>query len=470
MTERSAPSSHAVLDVSARLDRIPVVTRSHRTWAALLCAVFLFELADLNTFAYVAPALRQHWAASVSSIGLVTSAAFLGMFVGALIGGQVADALGRKWALIGSAICYSLFSLLSALAPNMAVLGVLRVLTGVGLEAMTVVGLIYIAEMFPARIRGRQQSLILAVGLIGIPMMSWFARLVVPTGPQAWRWVFVLGGMGILVAVVMVRLLPESVRWLEAHGLRQQASELVTRLEEQARERTREELPLVGAAPPVEEPGRLGELFVGRYRSRTLVLAVAWVFGILGFYGFNAWVPTLLVEKGYNVVQSLTYAAILSIGAVPGALLAWPFIDRWERKYTLLGIEVVIGALVLVYGFVANLPVVLLTGFLITLLLQMQTAFLYTYTPEVFPTRLRGVGTGFTNGLGRLAGAGGGALVAALFQAWGYSSVFIYVAACMLSVGLVIALFGVRTTGRSLAAISAEAKDRTLGQATSPSR
>jgi len=100
MTEQSASSSYAVLDVSARLDRIPVVTRSHRIWAALLCAVFLFELADLNTFAYVAPALRQHWAASVSSIGLVTSAAFLGMFVGALIGGKVADALGRKWALI----------------------------------------------------------------------------------------------------------------------------------------------------------------------------------------------------------------------------------------------------------------------------------------------------------------------------------------------------------------------------------
>jgi len=119
---------------------------------------------------------------------------------------------------------------------------------------------------------------------------------------------------------------------------------------------------------------------------------------------------------------------------------------------------------------VANLPVILVTGFLITLLLQMQTAFLYTYTPEVFPTRLRGAGTGFTNGLGRLAGAGGGPLVAALFQAWGYRSVFIYVAACMLSVGLVIALFGVRTTGRSLAAISAEAKDRALGQATSPSR
>jgi putative MFS transporter len=150
----------------------------------------------------------------------------------------------------------------------------------------------------------------------------------------------------------------------------------------------------------------------------------------------------------------LTYTAVLSIGAVPGALLAWPIIDRWERKYTILVIELAVAVLVIVYGFVGNVPVILTTGFLVTLLLQMQTAFLYTYTPEVFPTRLRGVGTGFTNGIGRLAGAGGGLLVAAVYQGWGYASVFVYVAVCMVLVGLLLAVFGVRTTGRALEAIT----------------
>lgn len=471
MTERSVASDGTAsggvpveLHVSVRLDRLPVATRSHRVWAALLCAAFVFELADLNTFAYAAPGLRQYWGASVGSIGWVTSAAFLGMFVGALVGGRIADRLGRRWALIGATVCYSLFSLLSALAPNMAVLGVFRVLTGVGMEAMTVVGLIYVAEMFPARIRGRYQALILAVGLIGIPAMSWFARLVVPSGPAGWRWVFVLGGAGILAALVMVRRLPESVRWQEAHGLTGPAAARVDRLEAEARDQTGEPLPPVGAAPRLEEPGRLAELFVGRYRSRTVLLAAVWVFGILSFYGFNAWVPTLLAEKGYSVVQSLTYAAILSLGAVPGALVAWPMIDRWERKFVLLGLETGLAVLVLVYGFVANLPVILVTGFLVTLLLQTQTAFLYTYTPEVFPTRLRGVGTGFTNGLGRLAGAGGGALVAALFSAWGYSAVFVYVAACMVLMGGLVGIFGPRTTGRPLASIAADAGRPDPGQ------
>lgn len=440
---------------SARLDRIPLATRTHRVWAVLLCAVFLFELADLNTFAYVAPALRLHWGVDVGGIGLVTSAAFGGMFVGALVGGRIADRFGRKWVLIGSAATYSLFSLASAFSPDMVTLGVLRVLTGVGLEAMTVVGLIYVAEMFPAARRGRYQALILGVGLLGIPVMSWFARFVVPLGVDGWRWVFVLGAVGIVAAAAMTRLLPESVRWLDAHGREDDAARVVAGLEREAREAVGDELPPPVVAPPAtSEPARLRELFAGSLRSRTLLLTLVWIFGILGFYGFNAWVPTLLATKGYNVVESLTYTAVLSIGAVPGALLAWPIIDRWERKYTILLIEIAVAALVIVYGFVANVPVILVTGFLVTLLLQMQTAFLYTYTPEVFPTRLRGVGTGFTNGVGRLAGAGGGVLVAAVYQGWGYASVFVYVAVCMLLVGGLLAVFGVRTTGRPLETIT----------------
>lgn len=439
---------------SARLDRLPTLTRAHRIWVVLLCAAFLFELADLNTFAYVAPALQKHWGISVSSVGTVTSAGFLGMFIGALIGGRMADLLGRRWALIGATAFYSLFSLISAASPNIVVLGVFRVLTGVGLEAMTVIGLLFIAEMFPARQRGRYQSLVLGIGLIGIPVMSWFARGVVPLGGNTWRWVFVLGAVGLIAAIAMFRWLPESVRWLEAHHRIEQANALVTPLEAEVRDRTGAALPTVTIQTSSEYPGRIRELFTGRYRNRTLILSLAWIFGILGFYGFNSWVPTLLVQNGYPIVESLTYTAILSIGAVPGALLAWPMIDRWERKHTIIVIELITAAFVLVYGFVANVPVILVAGFCTTMLLQTQTAFLYTYTPEVFPTRLRGAGTGFTNGLGRLAGVAGGVLVAAVFAAWGYTSVFIYVAAAMTLAGLVIVLFGPHTSQRSLETIT----------------
>ncbi|MGH3319562.1 MAG: MFS transporter [Streptosporangiaceae bacterium] len=446
----TSPGPLPTFSAVARMNRIPVATRSHKIWVFLLCGVFMFELADLNTFGFAAPALIKHWGASVGAIGGITSAAFFGMFVGALVGGRVADRVGRKRALIGASAFYSIFSLLSAASINLPMLGVFRVLTGVGMEAMTVVGLTYVSEMYPRTLRGRYQALILGVGLIGIPGMSWFARWAVPLGPNGWRLIFVLGAFGLVVAVLMITLLPESIRWQEGTGRKDEAEALLSKLEDEARAKTGGELPEPSAEQAVTTPGRLSELFRGRYVRRTVVLCVVWVFGILGFYGFNGWIPTLLVEHGYGTLESLTYTSIVTLGVIPGALLAWPITDRWERKFALLAFEIILGVLVLIYGFVPVTAVILVVGFLISMFLQTQTAFLYAYTPEVFPTRLRGVGSGLPNGMGRLAGFAGGFLVAGIFGGFGYTAVFIYVMAALVLAGLILAVFGERTSRRAL--------------------
>lgn len=439
----------------ARMNRLPLATTRHKRWVWLLVGVFVFELADLNTFGFAAPGLIKYWHISVGTIGNVTSAAFLGMFAGALVGGKAADQMGRRRALIASSIFYSVFSLVTAAATNVAMLLVFRFFTGLGMEAMTVIGLTYVSEMYPRAFRGRYQSLILGIGLVGIPAMSWFARGVVPLGADGWRWVFVLGGGGLIAAVLMIKYLPESIRWQEAQGRGAEAEALVAELEAEAEAKTGEPLP----APEPEAitvPGRFTELFGRTYARRTVVLSLAWIFGILGFYGFNGWIPTLLVEHGYQLTTSLTYTAIISIGAVPGGLFAWPFTDRWQRKYALLVFCTLIAALILVYGFVPNQAVVLVVGFFVSFFLQTETAFIYTYTPEIFPTRLRGAGSGFTVGLGRLAGFAGGYLVASIFSGFGYAAVFIYVAIAMAAEGVILGVFGERTSRRALENIAEE--------------
>lgn len=449
MSERPAASPSLV----ARMNRLPVATARHRRWAWLLCAVFGFELADLNTFGFAAPGLIHYWHMSVGTVGNVTSAAFLGMFAGAMVGGKVADHAGRRRSLIAAAVFYSAFSLVTAAATNVTMLLVFRFFTGMGMEAMTVIGLTYVSEMYPRALRGRYQSLILGVGLIGIPAMSWFARGVVPLGPDGWRWVFVLGAGGLIAAVLMVRYLPESIRWQEARGRGAKAEALLAELEAEAEAKTGEPLP-EPEPETITAPGRFRELFGRSYARRTVVLSAAWIFGILGFYGFNGWIPTLLVEHGYQLTQSLTYTAIISIGAVPGGLFAWPFTDRWHRKYALLGFCTLIAVLILVYGFVPDEGVVLAVGFFVSFFLQTETAFIYSYTPEIFPTRLRGAGAGFTVGLGRLAGFAGGYLVASIFSGFGYAAVFIYVAIAMAGEGIILGVFGERTSRRALETIA----------------
>lgn len=440
-----------VVDLAARLDRIPVITPTHRRWGGILGFLFVFDLIDLNSFAYVAPALRTEWGLSIGQVGAITSAGFVGMFLGAIVGGRLSDRIGRRPTLIGAAFFYSLFSLLSAFSAEPWTLGVMRVLTGLGLQAMTGVLLVWVSEMFPRSLRGRCQALLLAIGLAGVPIAAWVARLVVPLGHGTWRWIFVVGALGAVGGVVALRTLPESVRWRAGHGLAVDARELglVERMERQAEARTGQPLPVPVPDRPVV-PGRLTELLRGATLRKTVVASLVCVFLILSFYGFSSWVPTLLVERGYSTTQSLTYSSILAIAAVPGALLAMPIIDRFERRTVVLALQCVVAVLLLLFGLIDHPAAIIVCGFGAAMLMQTGVAALYTYIAEVFPLHLRGLGSGIANGSGRLAGVLGGLLVAALYSGFGVMAVYTYLAVAALLMGLVLGVFGERTTNRRL--------------------
>ncbi|MFI1294424.1 MFS transporter, partial [Streptomyces sp. NPDC020792] len=436
-----------------RLNRIPVMTRSHKRWLVVLAALLLVDMADLNTFAFAGPAIRAEWGMLVQDVATITSASFLGMFAGSIVGGRLADRFGRKRVILGAVALFSAFSLLSAFAVGVADLATYRVLTGFGLQAMTVVVLTYVSEMFPLSRRGRAQTWIVAISLLGVPTTAWFARWVVPTGPSAWRWIFVLGGSGLVLILLTARWLPESVRWLQENGQADRAEDVVQRIEREAREATRAELPPV-VVQPVVAAGRPLDLVRGGYLKRTVVLCLAMSLALSCFYGYHSWVPTLLTEHGFSTTQSLTYSSVMSLATVPGALFALLFIDRIQRRTAVLILYTMVAGLMLVFGFTDSDTVLLASGLCITLLLQASTPCMYTYLPEIFPTSLRALGAGLSNGTGRLAVFGTTFLVGALLTWIGFTGVFLYLAGVVLLAGLTIGLFGERTRGRSLEEIT----------------
>jgi putative MFS transporter len=139
--------SGTLSNLSARLDRLPI-TAAHRWAIAALAFAYFFELADLNTFSFAAPGVMKAWGIPVSAVALITSASFGGMFLGAVIGGRVADVIGRKPGFIAAIAAYALFSLLNAVSWDVASLASFRFLTGVGLSAMTVIANTYVSEFF----------------------------------------------------------------------------------------------------------------------------------------------------------------------------------------------------------------------------------------------------------------------------------------------------------------------------------
>lgn len=418
----------------------------------LLGYIFFFELGDLNSFGFAAPAVRAAWHLSITTIGRITSASFVGMFVGATTAGWLSDRIGRKRALVATTAWYSGFSLLNAFAWSVTSLAMARLLTGVGLSAMTVVAITYISEMFPASRRGAYQAWIMTIGLCGIPVTAYVARFLIPAAPWGWRAVFVWGALALAFPLFAGRL-EESPRWYENHGRTIDADAVLTRIE---REAERESGPLP-PAPVVTDPGPVAQrggfaaLVATRSLGRAALLVSIWIAQTLGFYGFNSWVPTLLAEHGFSIVRSLEQASVMQIGAVPGAWIAASISDRWERKTLIAIVAVVIAACGMTYGLSFRTSTIVVFGFLVAMGQQVFAPLLYAYTPECFPTETRNTGTGVSYGIGRLGNAFGPLIVAYLFGTYGYSSVFAYIATCWASVALLITIFGPRTSGQVLA-------------------
>ncbi len=433
---------------AARLDRLPI-TSAHRQIMWIVAVVFFFELGDLNTFAFAAPAVMKLWNLSVSTISHIVSWTFFGMFIGAVTGGWISDRLGRKKALLLTTAWYSGFSLLNAAVQGTIGLSATRLLTGVGLSAMTVIGMTYVSEIFPAKRRGAYQGWVMTIGLVGIPMTAYVARFTIPLASWGWRLVFIWGSLGLIILLFSNRLI-ESPRWYENHGKLAEADAMLDRLEEQARAEFGEMPPPLETVkgPPCRR--QYTDLLAPAYLPRTLMLVTVWIAQTLGFYGFTAWVPTLLVAHGFSLVHSLAWSSAMTIGAVPGALIAALISDRWERKWLITIVALVIAFCGLLYGMTFNVAAIVIFGFLVAMSIQTFAPLLYAYTPECYPTHIRNSGSGLGYGVGRLANVFGPLIVAFLFDHYGYKSVFVYVAAMWLLVAVILSAFGPLTKGRTL--------------------
>ncbi len=438
------------VSAAARLDRLPI-SRFHKQLMWLLAYVFFFELGDLNNFGLAAPELRLQWHLSIETVGFITSAAFVGMFVGALGGGWFSDKLGRKKSLIATTMWYSGFSLTNALAWDETGLLATRFLTGVGLAAMTVVAITYISEMFPAAKRGTYQGWAMVIGLFGIPFTALAARIFIPMATFGWRLVFVWGGLGIFI-IIFTSKIEESPRWYESKKRFAEADAVLDRIEAKVIAQSGPLPKVVAPKTPADAPAAAsGGLFSSFYLKRSLMLIGVYVFQTLGIFGFMAWVPTLLASRGFGVSQALLLASLMYIGAPIGAVIAAIISDKWERKYLIAIAALIIAAFGILYGLSSKTVPITIFGFLVAMFLQVFAPLLYAYTPEIYPTAVRTSGSGIAYGAGRLANGFGPLLVAFLFTKFGYESVFVYIAAMWILVAVTVTAFGPKTRGISLA-------------------
>ncbi|GAA1873733.1 MFS transporter [Brevibacterium marinum] len=431
-----------------RINRLPI-TRFHKIIIVVVAVAYFFEFADINTFSTTAPKIAQVWGLDVNHIAYITSISFVGMFIGSLAGGWLADRAGRKAAFLYTTLWFSVFSAATVLAWNIYSLGILRFLTCAGLSAMTVVAVIYVNEIFPAKVRGKYLAYAIVIGICGTPVTNLIASAVVPISDWSWRLVFLWGTLGVVI-LFMIRHLPESPMWLESKRRFSRAEDVLREMEAKVSGFAGDLPQPLAPVAEVREQKKSGlrTLMQRRYLVPLLVLIVLWVTQTVGFFGYSSWAPTLLSKQGISVEDSILYVALATIGAPLGSLLAAFVTDKFERKWLLVIFGTTIGISGLLYGLTFSPIMIVVFGFLVNMFERGYTSLAYAYSPELFDTRTRSLGTGIAYGIGRLSNAVGPLVIASLYTSTGYASVFVFIAATWVVGAIVLALFGRNTKVR----------------------
>jgi putative MFS transporter len=417
-----------------------------------------FDLYEVFLGGVLGPVLAKEWTLDATGKALVISAGFIGMFFGAIVLGRAADRFGRRRMFLFNLAGYSLLSLAAAAAPDLAVFVVLRICAGFMIGAELTLVDTYLSEFIPARVRGRFIAWAYTVGFVGVPLAALLGGRFVAHHQllfAGWRWLLIIGGIGALAAWLLRTQLPESPRWLTVRGRAGEAEQVVSSIEETVRRQCGADLPPVRPAP--EEPAErlpLTEMFAGEYRRRSIML---WIFQLLqtvGYYGFGTLAPVVLIAKGFPVVTSLGFAALSFLGYPIGSALSIPLVDRFERKFLIIGAALAMGVLGIVFGAARQPWLIVTAGFLLTCASNVFSNGFHIYEAEIFPTRLRSTAIGFAYSLSRAASALLPFIAISVLDSLGATAVFTGSAILMAVLCLDVALLGPRSTGRSLETVA----------------
>lgn len=389
--------------------------------AVLACwLLVVFDGYDLIVYGTVQPSLISDtgWGLTKATAGTIGSMAFLGMMIGAIFAGRMADAWGRRRTILGCAIVFSVFTILCAFAPNAALFGGLRLLAGIGLGGLVPSANALVAELVSAK----RRSTIATLMMSGVPLGGSIAALTgIPLIPAfGWQAMFLVAVLALIVVVPLgLKYLPET---------------LVTSKRQETR----------------QEPAGFGSLLRAPFLGVSVLFALATLATLFAWYGLGTWLPNLMQLAGYNLGSALTFALALNLGAIAGSVItAWAG-TRFGPIPTAIAAAAVAAVALLV--LVAGPPVTVV--YLALVLAGVGThgtqCLIIAAVASHYPGHLRGTALGWALGVGRVGAVAapqvGGLLLAA---GLGVNSNFLAFAGAAAVAALLIAAVAIKLSSRS---------------------
>lgn len=438
------------MDLLTRLERLPA-GKFHYKLLGVSGIGWMFDSMDTGLIAFVLPALAKDWGLTTGQMGAIGSVGLLGMAVGAVFSGSMADRFGRKNVFAGTLLLYSAATGLCGFAQDFWQLLLFRFLVGFGLGGELPVAATLVTEYVPSAQRGRFIVLLESFWGIGWLLAAIIAYLFIPK--YGWQSAFFLGALPALYVFVLRMHLPESVRYLIAKGRSLEAHELICGMEKAAGFEPAADIIEPPVPPPVKSSFR--ELFEPLFRKRTLMLWAVWFGIVYSYYGIFTWLPSLMVAKGYTIIRTFEAVIIMTLAQIPGYLAAAWLVDRVGRKATLASFMAACAVCAYWFGQGGSANAVIFWGSLMSFFNLGAWGVIYTYTPELYPTRIRAFGSGWAAAVGRVGGIFAPTVVGAMLAAkMDISVVFIMFTAVMLTVAAIVIVAGEETKLRRLDEIS----------------
>lgn len=437
------------MTLTERLETLPV-SKFHYLLLMSAGLGWMFDSMDTGIISFVLPVLMKAWNLSPEQVGTIGSIGLVGMALGAILSGTIADLIGRKKVFASTLIIYSLSTGLCGLSWSFESLLVFRFLVGFGLGGQLPVAVTLVSEFSPAKHRGKFLVLLESFWAIGWLLAALVSYLVIPW--LGWQSAFYIGALPALYVFYLWKAIPESPRYLASKGQSAQAEAIVRNIELQSGVQPAADKQ--GSQPALESPSKIAvtELFSRKFIKRTVFLWLLWFGIVFSYYGIFTWLPSLLALKGFTLTKSFQYVMTMTLAQIPGYFSAAYLVDKIGRKPTLA--VYLMGTAISAYFFGQSTDVqsILVLGSLMSFFNLGAWGLVYTYTPELYPTHARATGSGWAAGFGRIGGILAPVVVGVMIGTYQLSSqaVFLMFASVLILTSLNVIILGEETKGRPM--------------------
>lgn len=343
---------------------------------------WLFDALDVGILSFVIAALANDWSLTPQQMGWIGSVNSIGMAVGALVFGIFADKYGRKAVFMWTLVLFSLASGFSAFTTTLVAFMILRFFVGMGLGGELPVASTLVSESVEPKERGRIVVLLESFWAGGWILAALISYFVIPT--YGWRVALILTIIPAFYAIYLRISLPDSPKFDKEQSKKQSVLK------------------------------NMAAVWKKEYAKNTLMLWIVWFMVVFSYYGMFLWLPSVMVMKGFSMIQSFEYVLIMTLAQLPGYFTAAWIIEKVGRKFVLSVFLIGTAVSAFIFGFADTTTVLIISGMFLSFFNLGAWGALYAYTPENYPTAIRGTGAGMAASVGRVGGILGPLLVGTL--------------------------------------------------------